>query len=359
MRLEPGDDQLALADAVRSVLGDVVTSTSRRARRDGGSFERSTWSTLGELGVFGVVVTEAHGGLGLGAVELCLVMEAVGRSGLSAPVLETAAVVAPLLAEVSDDRRGLLDGLLGGGLVATSTLTGRSRLAADAMDADVIALVGRDVHLDMSGAFELRPQVSLDSSRRVCSVTPAGARSVVLPSEMSLDLEARIVVTNSALLLGIAAELLDQTVGYASERRQFGRPIGSFQALKHRLADVHVELEASRAAIWMAAVEYDERSDGSARSAAHLSTAHAAAAMITEAAELASDAALQIHGGIGYTWEHDLQIWLKQALVVGRRLGSAAFHRRRAAELAGLFVDVDTATGRARPVAFTPQEAVS
>lgn len=329
MRLEPGDDQIALVDAVKAVLDDVVTPQSRRARRDGGSIDRAAWTTLGELGLYGLVVPEGAGGLGLGTVELALVLEVVGRSGFAAPVLETAAVVAPLLATLQDDRADLLDDVLLGRAVATATLSPTSRVAGDAMEADVIAWLGDPLRVDEAEKFHRRPQQSFDTTRRPCAIEVGDARCVDLDPDALDRLHSRVLVANSALLLGIATELFEQTVRYTADRRQFGRPIASFQAVKHRLADTHVELEASRAAIWSAAIELDEAPSRSSTTAAHV-----AAAMVGEAAELANDSALQLHGGIGYTWEHDLQLWLKQGLAVGRRLGRPAHHRRRALELA-------------------------
>ncbi|MFN3257951.1 MAG: acyl-CoA dehydrogenase family protein [Ilumatobacter sp.] len=352
MWLEPGDEQQALVDAVRSVLDDVATPASVRARADGGSFDRAAWTTLGELGVFGIGVAEADGGLGLGMVELALVLESVGRSALSAPVLETAVVVAPLLAATSDDRRGLLDGVVGGDLVATATLSSGSTLATDAQDADMIATLGPTVRLDRPSRFRVRPQQSMASGRGVCVVEPSTeAQEVVGPT--ADDLLPRILVANSALLLGNAAALVERTLDYVAERRQFDRPIASFQAVKHRLADAHVELEASRAAVWAAAVDLDEGPATQARAAAHT-----AAAIVGEAAEFANDMALQLHGGIGYTWEYDLQLWLKQGIVLGRRLGRPARHRRRALELRVASIAGSTGTATAvgsRPSADTTE----
>lgn len=331
MRLEPGDDQRALADTVRDVLADLVTPEARRERRDGAAVDRSVWRTLGELGVFSILVPESDGGLGLGLVEVCLMLEEVGRSGLSAPVLEASTVVAPLLARLDDDRRELLDEVLAGEVVSTVALSPRGGLAGDASDAMVIASLGDTVHLDRAEAFAVRPQRSLDDSRHACVVEVVDARAVPLQPEELARLGSEVLVANAALLVGISSALLDASVAYALERHQFGRPIGSFQALKHRLADAHVELEAGRAAVWSAAIELDECVGDAAAIAAHV-----AAAVAGRAAELVNDSALQVHGGIGYTWEHELQTWLKQGLVVGRRLGGPAHHERLAARAAGV-----------------------
>lgn len=331
MRLEPGDEQRALADTVREVLADLVTPDARRARRDGGGVDLAAWTTLGDLGVFSILVPEAAGGLGLGLVEMCLVLEEVGRSGLSAPVLEASTVVAPLLAQLDDDRRDLLDEVLGGQVVSTAVLSPRSRLAGDAAEAAVIASLGEAVHLDRTAALGVRPQRSLDDSRRACVVDLADARPVELATGALARLRSEVLVANAALLVGISSASLDAAAAYALERRQFGRPIGSFQAIKHRLADAHVELEAARAAVWSAAIELDESAGDPMTTAAHV-----AAAVAGRAAELVNDTALQVHGGIGYTWEYELQTWLKQGLVVGGRLGGPALHEQLALRAAGL-----------------------
>lgn len=330
MRLEPGDQQQALVDAVRSVLDDHVPA-SLHARRDGGPLDRTTWNILGELGLFGVAVPEQSGGLGLGTTALCLALEEVGRSGYAGPVLETAAVVAPLLAGLDDERSALLPNILSGVNVATATLSPTSRLAADVDEAPVIATLGTTVQLDTVEHFDRTEQRSMDSSRRAWAVTPRDARAVPLSDLQRAELHDRVLVTNAALLVGNASALLSAAVTYAGERRQFSRVIGSFQSLKHMLADIHVDIEVARSAVWMAALTLDEQPDTAPRA-----VASTAAAVAAHAAERANDVALQVHGGIGYTWEHDLQIWLKQGVVLARRLGTAAHHRRRAAQLAGV-----------------------
>lgn len=335
MRLEPTADQLAFADAVDAVLRHHVTPAALHARRDGGALDRDLWDAVAHMGVLGSLVPEESGGLALSFADLVVVLERFGVAAAPVPVLETAVVVAPLLAACPGEAaRETLESVLDGRAVASAVLREEDSLAADADVADVLAIVGDRPLVGTRRSFDIELQTSFDPCRRVGRVGAVDAWQPALDISAVERLRDRVLVANAALVLGVSQQLLDVSVDYARQRRQFGRTIGSFQAVKHMLAEVHLELVSGRAAVLAAAV-LDEEGSESERSVA----ARVAAAHMTEAALRTNHVALQVHGGIGYTWEYDLQLWLKLGLVLARRLGPASTHRRMAAQLAGLLED--------------------
>jgi len=242
-------------------------------------------------------------------------------------LLETAAIVAPVLRDAapSDERAASwLPRLAAGDAIATALL-GDAPFAVDANIADVV-LVERDgaLHLLERGAFEVRPMSSEDRARRLFSVEASPSEATRLPGGREAADRARLrgAVAVAGVLNGIAMRLVEMTTTYVRDRAQFGRPVGSFQAVKHRLADVHSAVESSRAATWYAAFAL---ASGGADVALAASVAKALA---SESEAAANHAALQLHGGIGFTWEHDLHLWLKRGKALEQSYGSAIEHRR-------------------------------
>jgi alkylation response protein AidB-like acyl-CoA dehydrogenase len=327
MRFALTDEQQELKEGFREFLeGAHPVERVRELWESESGRSPALWSQLAELGVVGLTVPESHGGLGLGDVELVSLLEEAGYALLAEPLLSTTAVAAPLLREL-EDAAGWLPKIAAGKAIVAVGL-GRSSLVNDAHVADVLILQdGDQLYAVAAGDVELTAQPSIDRARRLFTV--GWARSDARPLEATQGLlEAafdRAALAASAELLGVTRRLIDVSVDYAREREQFGQPIGSFQAIKHLLADALVRLEFARPVVYRAAVSVGT---GDVLRARDVSMAKAAA---SDAAQLAAGVALQVHGAIGYTWEHDLHFWLAHAGALGRAWGDAAWHRDRVA----------------------------
>ncbi len=295
------------------------------------------WSALAEMGVTGLTVPADHGGMGLGQLDLVLLLEEAGRSCLPEPLLETVCVAVPLIVSVrgalADELRShWLPKVAGGGAVLTVG-TSSMRAVPAAHGADLLLLEHRggdreELHAVRAGEIELAPLVGLDGSRRVATVewSPSSTTLVAEGADVRRAMEetwGRAATGSAAVALGLARRMIEMASDYAKERRQFEKPIGSFQAVKHHLADALVRLEFARPLVYRAAWSIDAQSQ---RCGIDASMAKAQA---SEAALLAARTALQVHGAIGYTWEHDLHLWMKKAWSVASAWGDAAFHRAR------------------------------
>ncbi len=318
MRFALSDDQVALRDAVVDLLAKECPPAVVRAAWDApaGQLDRGVWNSLDAMGVLGVLVPEADGGLGLDETFLVPILEAAGKAALPHPLVETAMVAAPLL------------GASGGGMVTTDL---GGPLAPCALDADM--------HLVHSGGALLHGEpalstalpsdaavVSVDRARRlgalVADAASGGAAITDDPNEMALAWD-RGALGTAAMLVGLGQAMLDMTVGYVIERHQFGKPVGSFQAVKHHLADAALSLELTRPAVWRAAWSVAHGTPTRARDVSM------AKAMASDAAELVGRKALQCHGAIGYTVEADLHLYLKRTWALARAWGDAAHHTAR------------------------------
>jgi len=308
------DDQLAFRDAVRDLLTrecppDVVRAAwSNPDGRTGGA-----WKALGEMGVLGVMVAEDHGGLGLTELDAVLLAEETGRAALPEPFVEHTFVGAPLVA--TDDAAS-----------GTLTVSAGDDLVPWADSAGVLVVRGAVVE---SSSVRLGPVPAVDRARRVFTVEGAGAAGAaplrtLEPAERDLAAD-RLALGYAAQLVGLAARMLETTVAYVSERRQFGAPIGSFQAVKHHLADCRLALEFAAPLVYRAAYSLAHHDP---QAAVHVSMAKAQA---SDAAELTARHALQCHGAIGYSDEHDLHMWMKRAWALAAAGGDAARHRERVA----------------------------
>ena len=369
MRFAFTEQQLELRTAVRQVLDRECTTADLRAIVDshdhgaGRSAER--WAVLSELGAPGVLVAEDRGGLGLTNVELVGVLEEAGWAGLPEPLAESAALAAPLLAAavgLAADGAAAhavaersLPMIAGGELVATvggvdvtvDGLVTSTRPAPDitqgtvvtervagASRADLFLLaweapgLGWQVHAVPADAVDVTVTPSIDGTRDLGAVewTPwphtvvaSGAHATTVVG----DLADRAAVAYAAELLGLADRMITIAADYAKDRQQFGKPIGSFQAVKHHLANARVKLEFARPATYRAA-------DSLARQLPDRSEhASMAKALASDAADLAARVALQVHGAIGYTWECDLQLFMKRAWALSAASGDATTHRAR------------------------------
>jgi alkylation response protein AidB-like acyl-CoA dehydrogenase len=324
------EEQYRLRDAARDLLTGECGPAHVRAMWDHDTGRSpALWRKMAEIGLVGVTVPEEHGGLGLDEADLVLILEEAGYAALPEPLLETTAVGVPLLVEAgtSAQQYEWLSRVAAGEAVVTVQLGG-APVVADAHVADLV-IVERDgeLHALPRGRFEATPQPALDRARRLASVEAATAEDTRMAGGRHAAARAweRAAWGTAALLNGIARRLLDMTVRHVREREQFGRPVGSFQAVKHKLAETLLVVETSRAATWYAA--YAIARDLDDRSAA----VSVAKAYASDAEGKANQEALQCHGGIGFTWEHDLHLWLKRGKALEAAYGSAAAHRERLA----------------------------
>lgn len=317
------DEQLALRDTVRDLLEGECPPAVVRAAGDApaGALDRAVWDKLDAMGVPATLVPEDRGGLGLDERWLVLVLEETGRAGLPHPIVETAAVAAPLVAEPG--RLGLVASDLGG------------RHMACAADADRLLLRDRatgGLHLVDVDGVSLRVVATVDRARRAADVDwRPTAETLVTDDPAAVELAFdRGAWGTAAQLVGLGQRMLDMTVAYVAERRQFGVPVGSFQAVKHRLADALKELAFARPAVHRAAHSLATGVETRGRDVSM------AKAMASDAAWFAGRQALQCHGAIGYTVEHDLHLYLKRTWALAKAWGDAAWHRDRVGTAIGV-----------------------
>lgn len=342
MRFAFTEDQLAFRGAVRDLLAkecppEVVraawperTASGAGARAASGGVGR-VWAALADMGALGVAVPEQYGGLGLAELDWVLLAEETGYAALPHPFVETVGVAGPLLARLGD-HGGHLAGLVAGDVLITASFDD-STLVPFGQTADVVLLLRDDgFHVVERDDMTRAPMESVDGSRGLAQVATKAVQVPLLPAD-DIELDRafdRGALGTAAQLLGLGRRMLDLTVGYVKERRQFGVPIGSFQAVKHHLADVALQLTFAAPAVYRAAHSLATDAPTSGRDVSM------AKAMASDAARLAGRQALQCHGAIGYTVEYDLHLFLKRADALARSWGDAAWHRRRVGTVLGI-----------------------
>lgn len=342
------DDQKAFRAQLRSFLRATCTVSDLRRAFDHPRepVDRSRWSELAAMGVIGLTAPEPCGGLGLGIVDLVGLLEEAGHAGLPEPITETTGLVVPLLADIasaapdglggskreSHVARELTAAVANGDVIATvAPLTSApdgfaTFVWGDAADV-LVAVAPERVAFARADEVEIENVGSIDPTRRLATVDTAAFSPVVsdpsVASRSAVRLERRAAVCSAAVLLGVADRMITLARDYAVERHQFGRPIGSFQAVKHLLAGAFVKLEMARPVVYWAANSLDPSViDGEAAAR----DASMAKALASEAAAEAARVSLQVHGAIGYTWEHDLHLWMKRAWVLAAAWGDAPEH---------------------------------
>ncbi|MGC2797257.1 MAG: acyl-CoA dehydrogenase, partial [Mycobacterium sp.] len=276
---------------------------------------RKVWARLADLGVTALAVPERFDGLDAHPVDLVVALERLGRWCVPGPVTESIAVAPVLLA---DDER--CAALAAGELIVTVALPPHVPRATDADTAGLTLLA--DVSGNVSEARPGEQHESVDPSRRLFGVS---ADESAWRADVARAYEFGALAT-AAQLIGAGQALLDAAVDYAKQRAQFGRIIGSYQAIKHKLADVHIALELARPLVYGAALSLADQSPETARDVS------AAKASASDAALLAARSALQTHGAIGFTAEHDLSLWLLRVQALRPAWGDPATHRRRVLE---------------------------
>jgi len=330
------EDQLLFQSAVHDFLDAECTPEVVRAIWESdAAHSPELWAKLAELGIPGILVPEEHEGMGMSEVDSVLLFEEAGRAALPEPVVATAAVAAPLLVELGSADladRWLKRIAVGEAIVAVGHQV--NAFVTDAHLADLLLLQrGDEVHALEPQDVELTHQPANDPGRRLYGVgwSPSEATRVA-DGERGRALWAaaldRGALASAAELIGVADRLIGMAAEYAGQRQQFGKPIGSFQAVKHMLASEKVKLEYARPAVHRAAHSVAKAVAGRA---VHVSLAKLAA---SEAANAAARTALQVHGAIGYTWEQDLHIWMRRAWSLDQSWGMPRTHRERVAAFA-------------------------
>jgi alkylation response protein AidB-like acyl-CoA dehydrogenase len=376
MQFAHTEEQRLIRESARSFLASRAGSAQRRAAMEHpGGFDAQLWREMaGALGWAGLAIAPEHGGAGSGWVELCILQEEQGRRLVPSPFFSTVALAAPIIeaAGSASQRHALLERVAAGELrigcvlcgadgrppcegVALElrpanggwTLSGVGDFVIHGDSADLLLALARTpgsadteglsvVLVPPSAAgVRIERHVMLDLSRPMSRIELAGVsvgREAILGEpgaaggavERALS-RARIALASEAL--GGAEQMLEMTTEYVKQRLQFGRPVGSFQAVKHRLADMMVEVEAARSAAWYAACVADEGSDELGEAAA-IAKSYCCDAFFDCAAN-----AIQLHGGIGFTWEHEAHLYFRRARASATLLGSPAWQRERLARL--------------------------
>ncbi|MBJ7594216.1 MAG: acyl-CoA/acyl-ACP dehydrogenase [Candidatus Dormibacteraeota bacterium] len=331
MRFDLTDDQRAVRDAIDELCRarwDPATMRRHLRGEDDGS---GLWRELASAGWTGAAIAEQYGGQGLGTVELSLVNEGLGRA--LAPSSFFGNMAAGLLVEMAgsqEQKQQWLPGFAAGesrGAIGMLKPDGTA-LAFDAEGAAAVVLVG-DGRAMIASSADCRSEAidGVDLTRRLSRLRVSES------DELSGDVAAavdRLEVALSAELVGVANRAMDLAVDHARTRQQFGRPIGAYQAVSHRCADMLIDVESARSAVLGAAWTADHDAETLPFAA---SVAKVAAA---QGAWRVTAASLQVHGGIGFTWEHDCHLLLRRAAASSRLLGSVDFHLDRLSRLRGL-----------------------
>jgi alkylation response protein AidB-like acyl-CoA dehydrogenase len=365
------DEQEALRQSAREVLADKAGPKAYRhaLEKTKTGTDDALWKTIGDLGWAGVAIDEQHGGLGLGLIELAILQEEMGRALAPVPFFSTVAWAGQLLeqAPAGARRDEALRAIASGGARATAalgqkdgrydaagvsvkaartdggwTFSGTASLVPEAHLADSIVVVARieksrnpseglGLFLVPAGALKSKPkpQPSLDGARRLADVRLGKAEvpADALLAEDAWPLIARALDRAAVLLaaeaVGVASRQLEIAVAYARERSQFDRPIGSFQAISHKCADMLLVTETARSHVYYAAWALEEGAPDARLAAA---TAKAAA---SDAARIVANDSIQVHGGIGFTWEHEMHLFYRRAKFCELYLGDASAWRER------------------------------
>jgi alkylation response protein AidB-like acyl-CoA dehydrogenase len=355
MRFALSEDQTLLQDSLNRTLADLSPLERVRKFADGNECSApDIWAGLADLGLPGLMIGEEYGGLGLGLVEAMLAAEALGKVVAPTPFLGSA-VLAPLalqLAGTTEQKARWLPKLAAGeatagiaisepiagaredaGVTATGgRLTGKALFALDTPGADLLIVADRSGGLHLAQVAETAELMgSIDATRRIAELTFKDTPAEPLASNQALDrMRDAAWVMLAADTLGASQTMLDKAVGYAKERKQFGRTIGSFQAVKHLCAEMAAELEPARALVWYAAYAFDHAPDEAPLMAAH------AKAHTSEIGRFIARTATEVHGGIGMTDLLGLHYWFKRIGQNRQLLGGPEKVREWAARLQGL-----------------------
>ena len=351
MELLLSDEQRALRDAARTFLEREAPIGYARAMMDDPRGRRDdVWRKMADLGWMGLPFPEDAGGVGLGFTSLAILLEAMGRVVLPGPYFPTVVLAGLTVLEAGSDeqKKDLLSSISAGDLTFAATLTandvesrpdgdrvvlnGTARYVFDGAAADrLVVAAGGELFVVDGEDLSATPVEVIDQTRKVAHLQFQNAPAERLGDGGSSNAIERVLdrayVGLAAEMLGGAERVVELSVAYAKEREQFDRPIGSFQAVKHRAADMLLDVESLRNAVSFAAWAV-ERDHPDASIAASMAKAYAC-----DAYRRVASSGIQVHGGIGFTWEHDMHLYFKRAKASEAAFGSADYHRER---LAGL-----------------------
>ena len=332
MRFGLDEDREALRSTARELLTELCPAPAVRAAWTRAP-DIAAWNALADIGALAVLVPQSEGGLGLDETYLVPVLEEAGRVALPHPLTETALVAAPLgvtgpMVATNLGATGPIMGAGGGVEPITGTDEGTVRaVVASATFAEAFLLAsGRGLRLYEAHDVDIEPVETVDASRHCARVWPRAAGEAVTedPEAVAAAFD-RGVLGTAAELLGLSRAMLELTVDYANQRHQFGKPIGSFQAVKHHLANARLEIEFAAPAVLYAAHAVARGLGDASRAVSQAKWLAGSAAAVT------GRTALQCHGAIGYTTEHDLHLYLKRSWALARTWGGADFHASRVA----------------------------
>lgn len=321
MDFDLSEDQVALQAGAKELLDALASSERLRAHtKSDAGYDAVLWAAMADQGWLGIEVAETRGGVGLGAVEVAVLCEELGRHGAPAPFVPTVLAIDAFGAASADD---WVDRLVCGDALACVAWDPAAPVPY-APSADIAVVIADDGVYAMELGEHPRRQPAMDLTRELGWLEFDAAHARRLGGA---DARARLLdrgaTFTAADLLGSSSRALDLAVDYAKDRVQFGRPIGSFQAVKHRCADMLVDVEGMRSTVYWAAWCIGA---GDAEASIAASTAKT---WCSDASKRVMGSALQVHGGIGFTWEHDLHFFMKRAQLDQLAFGDASFHRAR------------------------------
>lgn len=309
-----------LTAAIDAMLSKADTPAAARAWATGDhAAGLGIWKSLAELGITGLLIDEEYGGSGAGAVELVVAAEQIGRHAVPGPVAETLAAL-PVLLRTTDAAQQL--GAIARGDLATIAVAPYASHAVDTDVATTYYLEGTTLSEGLAG----KVSASVDPTRRLSHLSAGARLNTDVDAAAAID---HAVLATAAQLLGLGQAMLSIAAEYAKSRQQFGKAIGSFQAVKHHLADVAIALEMARPLVHGAALALDGQVPDDVLAAREVSAAKVAAG---DAAYLAARKCLQVMGAIGYTAEHDISLYITKTRALVSAWGTGAQHRQRILE---------------------------
>ncbi len=324
------DDQREIQRTARDLLAGRASPARVREHAEAGRLDAELWRELSELGWPGIAIPEEYGGQGLGRIELSILCEELGRTVAPVPFLPSVLAATLIEAAGSPEQRGRwLPGLASGEAIGAlgSAVDGVAELVIGGADAQVILLIDEDGGGRVLAAedAEVTPLASVDPTRSAARVAAADAGEA-LAEDACIGI-GRGLVAISSELVGVCDRALEMTVAYVKERKQFGVPVGSYQAVSHRCAQMLLDTEKARSTTAFAAWAADSEPERLAEAAAM------AKAAASDAGREVTASAIQAHGGIGFTWEADVHWLYKRAHIDAALLGGAKRHRARLAEI--------------------------
>ena len=317
------EDQLLFRDTARQVLGDLAGPSVLRESWKSGAPTPRLWSSLAELGLLGMLAPEDAGGLGVDWIDAALIIEECGFVAAAEPAALAIGVAVPLLSGSAGAIAELLDGA-----IPAVVLRGES-LVPHAQRAQIFIIETEGGwSLQRASDVAVEPKSSVDRTRALGSVTLHDGGLALVDAPSAAWGRAAALTATSLELLGLGRRMLEMATEYAKLRVQFGKPIGAQQAVKHMLANAKIALEFARPLVYRAALSLSAEATPDDLLALHASMAKAAAA---DATLEIGRTALQVHGAIGYSYEHDLHLFMKRAWCLAAQWGDAEFHRQRVA----------------------------